>query len=146
MIVIRDAAPEDHFLWRFLWGQYCAFYKAEVTEYVTAKTWARILDPASPISCLMAFEGEEPLGFATYHAHPSTWSTADDCYLEDLFVAQSARGKGIGRALIDALREIGQTRGWNRLYWHTDADNHPARRLYDSYALSDGALRYRIKL
>jgi len=70
----------------------------------------------------------------------------DDCYLEDLFVTAEARGKGVGRALIEDLKSLAKSKGWNRLYWHTDENNATARKLYDSFAPSDGHIRYRIRL
>ncbi len=86
------------------------------------------------------------LGFALHHHHASTWVLGDDCYLEDLFVSEAARGLGIGRALIDDLIVLARAKGWHRLYWHTDAGNARARSLYDSYVLSDGHIRYRMSL
>jgi GNAT superfamily N-acetyltransferase len=87
-----------------------------------------------------------PLAFAIHLHHSSTWVAGDDCYLEDLFVSEAARGHGLGRALIDDLMAIARARGWHRLYWHTDEGNTRARKLYDSYAPPDGHIRYRLKL
>jgi GNAT superfamily N-acetyltransferase len=86
------------------------------------------------------------LGFALHHHHASTWVMGDDCYLEDLFVAPVARGQGIGRALIEDVKALAWAKGWHRLYWHTDEGNTTARKLYDSFAPSDGHIRYRLKL
>ncbi|WP_301458807.1 GNAT family N-acetyltransferase, partial [Pseudorhodobacter sp.] len=57
-----------------------------------------------------------------------------------------ARGRGLGRALLDDLIAICRENGYSRLYWHTDEANARARALYDSYAPYDGHVRYRIKL
>ena len=70
----------------------------------------------------------------------------EDCYLEDLFVAEAARGHGLGRALIDDLVSLARSRGWSRVYWHTNEDNTRARALYDQYVASDGHIRYRMRL
>ena len=70
------------------------------------------------------------LGFALHFRHESTWVIGEDCYLEDLFVVDSARGKGVGRALIGDLRHLAETQGCARLYWTADADNARARALY----------------
>lgn len=70
----------------------------------------------------------------------------EDCYLEDMFVAPDARGRGIARALIDDLAALARAKGWRRLYWHADQANAPARRLYDSYVQADGHIRYRMVL
>lgn len=83
-------------------------------------------------------------GFAIHFTHPSTWVVSDDCYLEDLFVDEEIRGAGLGRALLDDLVALSRANGWSRLYWHTDENNHRARKLYDSYVETDGHVRYRI--
>jgi GNAT superfamily N-acetyltransferase len=103
------------------------------------------MDPASPMKMRLAEEGAL-LGFAIHQHHPSTWVMGDDCYLEDLFVAPAARGRGVGRALIEDLQTLARSRGWHRLYWHTNEGNTTARRLYDSITPSDGHIRYRLKL
>ena len=81
-------------------------------------------------------------GFVNYVLHPSTWGTADTCYLEDLFVSPEARGSGAGRALIEAVLERAKAYGWDKVYWHTRADNARARALYDSFAPADDFVRY----
>jgi ribosomal protein S18 acetylase RimI-like enzyme len=141
VIEVRDARPDDEPAWRGLWRAYCEFYEMAVEEPVTAATWERLLGD-SPMSCLVATEGEAVVGFANYLLHPSTWSRGDSCYLEDLFVAPVARGRGAGRALIEALAARARERGWRHVYWHTERDNRPARALYDSFAPADRFVRY----
>ncbi|MEH7826736.1 GNAT family N-acetyltransferase [Gemmobacter denitrificans] len=143
---LRDANPQDRPAWESLWSDYLRFYKVDLSPAVTAHTWNRLMDPASPMSGRFAFVNGVMQGFALFHHHCSTWVAGDDCYLEDLFVADTARGLGIGRALIDDLAALARARGWHRLYWHTDEGNARARALYDSYAPYDGHVRYRLKL
>ncbi len=145
-LTLRDAAPEDEATWRGLWDAYLAFYAVDLAASVTDLTWARLLDPASPLKARLACRDDRVEGFAIHQHHPSSWVAGDDCYLEDLFVADTARGGGVGRALIDDLIALARARGWNRLYWHTDEDNARARALYDSYTPSDGHIRYRLHL
>jgi GNAT superfamily N-acetyltransferase len=143
---IRDAGKDDEAGWLHLWNLYLEFYNVALDEVVTSATWARILDPASPLAMRVAVMDGELAGFAIHLAHPSTWVAGHDCYLEDLFLDQHFRGQGIGRALIDDLIAICQQKGWERLYWHTDENNQTARKLYDSYVKSDGHVRYRMRV
>lgn len=143
---IRDAKAADEAAWRGLWAGFLGFYGVALDEGVTAHTWARILDPAHRMTCRMAFDGDAASGFAIHHHHCSTWVMGDDVYLEDLFVAPEARGRGLGRALIQDLVALGRAHGWNRLYWNTDRDNLEARKLYDTFAQEDGHTRYRLTL
>ena len=145
-VAIRDAMPADEPAWRGLWASYPAFYATELAPAVTTQTWDRLMDPASRMKIRLAFGDGVLLGFAVHHFHCSTWVLGDDCYLEDLFVAPEARGQGIGRALIEDLKTIAKSKGWHRLYWHTDEGNATARALYDSFSPSDGHIRYRIAL
>ena len=41
---------------------------------------------------------------------------------------------------------LARAKGWHRLYWHTDATNTTARKLYDSFIPTDGNVRYRLTL
>jgi GNAT superfamily N-acetyltransferase len=143
-ILIRTIADDDRETWLTLWNAYLAFYKVEIAPEVTEKTWSRIVDPASPLTCRVAEVDGRVAGFAIHFTHPSTWVVSDDCYLEDLYVDETLRGQGVGRALIDDLVGFAEEKGWARLYWHTDEGNHRARKLYDSYVEADGHVRYRI--
>ncbi|NTJ44240.1 GNAT family N-acetyltransferase [Agrobacterium larrymoorei] len=145
-LTIRYARPEDREDWLKLWNDYLAFYEVDLPPDVTEHTWGRIIDPASRVSMRTAVLDEKTAGFAIHHFHDSTWVKTPDCYLEDLFIDANVHGKGIGRALIDDLIAICNEKGWSRLYWHTNEDNVQARKLYDSYAESDGHIRYRIRL
>src|SRR5690554_1975937 len=98
---IRDPEPKDEAAWRDLWAGYVAFYEAEVGEAVTAVTWRRLLDPNSNMFGRLGVVDGAVAGFTVSVVHPGSWTIAPVCYLEDLFVAPQARGRGLGRALID---------------------------------------------
>jgi GNAT superfamily N-acetyltransferase len=142
-MIIRDPAPADLQQWLGLWQQYLTFYKVDLAPQITGFTWTRLL---SALKMRLAVAGDDIVGFAIHHHHCSTWIMGDDCYLEDLFVAETARKMGVGRALIDDLAAIAKNRGWKRVYWHTDGENATARRLYDTYVESDGHVRYRLAI
>jgi GNAT superfamily N-acetyltransferase len=145
-VELRDASPQDQTAFLDLWQQYLAFYKVDLAPQITAATWARLMDPASPVKARLAVLDGTVQGFAIHMHHPSTWVATEDGYLEDLFVTDSARGHGLGRALIDDLIALARIKGWARLYWHTNEGNTRARALYDQYVASDGHIRYRMTL
>jgi GNAT superfamily N-acetyltransferase len=144
--MIRDTTPADRRAFLALWQGYLAYYGVDLAPEVTAATWARLLDPASPVKARLAEVDGQVMGFAIHLHHPSTWVLTEDCYLEDLFVAPEARGQGLGRALIDDLIALARAKGWGRVYWHTRIDNEKARALYDQYVGWDDHIRYRLKL
>jgi GNAT superfamily N-acetyltransferase len=65
------------------------------------------------------------------------------CYLQDLFVAETARGLGLGRALIEAVCDKARAEGASRVYWLTQEGNATARALYDKLAERSGFIQYR---
>ena len=144
--MIRAATPLDESDFRRLWQGFCDVYDMTLPPEVTSFTWARLMDPANPMTLRLACLDGTPQGFAIHQHHPSTWVMGDDGYLEDLFVAPEARGNGLGRALIEDLVAIGRARGWRRLYWLTEIENATARRLYDQFCDNDGHIRYRMTL
>lgn len=77
--------------------------------------------------------------------HANT-SGPDVCYLQDLFTAADVRGRGVARALIEAVVEFARERGCGRVYWMTHETNATARLLYDKVADNRGFIRYQIDL
>jgi ribosomal protein S18 acetylase RimI-like enzyme len=145
-LLIRDPEAGDEAVWRRLWDGYVEFYQSQVREAVTAATWARLLDSNSGMIGRLAELDGAVVGFTVSVLHPGSWTLEPTCYLEDLFVDPAARGRGIGKGLIDDLVGLGRARGWSRLYWHTHASNDTARRLYNRYVEADGFVRYRLFL
>jgi GNAT superfamily N-acetyltransferase len=144
IVHIRDANRDDEAEWRQLWDGYNAFYETQVAPEVTSRTWERIIDPRSAIIGRIADVDGQASGFSISVLHEGTWVPGPVCYLEDLFVAPSCRGQGLGRKLIQDLVDRGRTDGWSSLYWHTRRDN-PARRLYDEFVEADDFVRYRLR-
>ena len=108
------------------------------------RAWQR-LAADDPIHVLGARLDGTLIGIAHYFFHATVW-TGSACHLQDLFVDPSLRGRGVGRALIQAVADVARARGAVRLYWHTQASNATARALYDRIARHSGFIRYDIQL
>ncbi len=143
MLDIRPLRPDERAAWEPLWQGYLAFYKTSIAPEVTEKTWARLHDPAEPMHVLGAFLDGRLIGITHYLFHRSTWSAGPYCYLQDLFTTEAARGKGAGRALIEAVDRRAREAGASRVYWLTHESNEAARRLYDKVADRPGFIQYR---
>ncbi len=143
---IRPVVIADKQRWLVLWQGYLDFYQTELSAEQSELTWQRILNPEFNMKCAVAIEDGAIVGFTTYNLQNSTWSENGHCYLEDLFVDLSVRGKGVGRALIEYVKSYAIENKCSRLYWNTDEDNATARKLYDSYTLESGKRQYRIAL
>jgi GNAT superfamily N-acetyltransferase len=143
MLEIRPFTAADRDAWEPLWQGYLTFYKSSLPAEVTDTTWRRLLDPAEPMHGLAAVLDGTILGIVHYLYHRSTWTTGDYCYLQDLFTAEEARGRGVGRALIEAVYERAQADGASRVYWLTHETNSAAQVLYDKVAARSGFIQYR---
>lgn len=141
---IRELKETDHAAWRTLWDGYLRFYETDVSDEVSTLTWRRILDPEAPIEAFCADAGGgRLLGIVHYLFHPVTWAAGPRCYLEDLFTSPEARGKGVGRALIEAVYAAADARGADQVYWLTAESNATARALYDRVATRTAFIKYR---
>ena len=110
---------------------------------ITAMTWARFFDAYEPVHALVAEQDGKLLGLTHYLYHRSTTAIAPNCYLQDLFTNSAARGKGVGRALINGVYERAKAAGSPRVYWLTHETNHTARQLSDKVADNSGFIVYR---
>jgi GNAT superfamily N-acetyltransferase len=141
--VIRPIAPGDRAQWETLWQGYQTFYKVALPDVVTETTWARFFEPAEPVHALVAEADGVLFGLVHYIFHRNTWMLKPACYLQDLFTAEAARGRGVGRALIEAVYAEARETGASRVYWMTHETNTQAMILYDQVAEKSGFLQYR---
>jgi GNAT superfamily N-acetyltransferase len=152
---VRFVTRGDYAEWLPLWEGYNEFYKrfgaTALPDAVTQVTWARFLDTQKtdaygPMYAMVAVDGARLVGLVHYLFHRSTITIEPTCYLQDLFTAEAARGKGVGRRLIEAVYEQARLAGVAQVYWRTHATNATARRLYDQVAEESGSLVYKKRI
>ncbi len=146
MIVhVRPLEARDKAQWLALFEAYCRFYRAAVPADVVELTWQRLMAGGEGAhTCLVAVDGDDrPIGIANILLHRSTWSATWYCYLEDLFVDPEHRGRGVGRALIEAVYAYADRHRATRVYWTTEEGNVAARALYDKLATKSPFVQYR---
>ncbi len=142
-LLVRPLRPDERAAWEPFWHGYLTFYETMVAPEVTDTAWRRMHDPSEPMFGLGAYLDGSLSGIVHYLFHRSFWTVGDYCYLQDLFVPEAARGKGVGRALIRAVEQAAQAAGASRVHWLTKDDNHTARALYDTLADRSGFIQYR---
>lgn len=146
-LTIRTVLPTDFAHWERLWEGYNSFYgragATKLPEEITKMTWSRFFDAYEPVHALVAEQRGQLLGLAHYLFHRSTTMIGPICYLQDLFTAESARGRGIGRELIESVYERAKGAGAQRVYWQTHETNLTAIKLYDKVAERSGFVVYR---
>jgi GNAT superfamily N-acetyltransferase len=144
---IRPVARHDYDQWLPLWEGYNEFYgrsgATALSLEIIRMTWERFFDVYEPMNALVAESDGQLLGLTHYIFHRSTISIEPICYLQDLFTIEAARGKGIGRALINGVYEKAKLAGLSRVYWQTHETNLTAMQLYDKVADRSGFLVYR---
>ena len=137
---IAPLAAADHARWLVLVRGYKAFYQAQVSDQQYAHVWKRLLG-SDRIWGLGAHLDGELVGITHFLFHTGTWNE-QVCYLQDLFVDPAFRGRGIARALIEAVAKAALAHGAERLYWLTQEHNAAARALYDKVAKYNHFIRY----
>lgn len=145
-VIVRPLQQSDFDAWQPLWDGYNAFYGREgetaLPRAVTETTWRRFLDPMEPVFALVAESDGQLRGLTHFLFHRSTTRIELTCYLQDLFIAPAARGRGIGRALIEGVYERARAAGITRVYWQTQDSNLAGRLLYDKVATHRGFIVY----
>ena len=144
---VRPVVAADYENWLPLWHAYNAFYgrsgPTALPINITKLTWSRLLDPAEPMFALVAEQDGRLVGMTHALLHRSTTLETYTCYLQDLYTVPELRGKGIGRALIEAVYTLAKSKGCERVYWQTHETNETAMKLYDSIAEKTGFVIYR---
>lgn len=90
----------------------------------------------SPAEVQIAFDKKQTLGFALYFRTFSTFLGRPGIYLEDLYVREIARGKGIGKALLSRIAQRTKEIGGGRLEWSVLDWNEPAIKFYQKMGAS----------
>ncbi|MFI6290174.1 GNAT family N-acetyltransferase [Nonomuraea sp. NPDC050790] len=146
MVIVETLQPSDRYAWEELFRGYIAFYRRTEPQSMYDRAWEEF-QAGIRVHALGARLGGRLVGIAHFLVHGSTSAPGTGiCYLQDLFTAQDVRGKGAGRALIDAVAAWATANGCGRLYWHTQEGNTTARRLYDQVAVNPGFVKYQIDL
>lgn len=149
-VTIRAVEPDDFAAWKVLWDGYNEFYgrhgATALAPEITLATWARFFDAYEPMHALVAEQAGKLIGLTHFLLHRSTIQLQPNCYLQDLFTAEEARGKGVARGLIEQVYARAQALGVKRVYWQTHETNTTAMRLYDTVAEKSGFVVYRKQL
>lgn len=146
MIDIGRLRPSDRDVWEDLFRAYITFYERVEPDDMYDRAWLEFQADAR-LHALGARLDGRLVGITHFLTHGNTSAPDTDvCYLQDLFTAPDVRGRGVGRALIEAVTDWARERDCSRVYWNTHESNSTARRLYDKVAENRGFIRYQIEL
>ena len=132
-LTIRFAGPDDAAtLHRFIVALAVYEKEPDAVEVTPAILEAQMRSVRPPFECLLAEDDGRALGFALFFQSYSTWRGRPGIYLEDLFVDEAERHRGVGRALLVRLAALAVERECGRLEWAVLDWNEPAIRFYRS--------------
>ena len=143
-LIIGKLDDADRADWEVLFRGYIDFYKRILPQQMYDRAWNEFRQDARMHALGAKLDGRL-VGITHFLIHANT-SAPDVCYLQDLFTAADVRGKGVARALIEAVAAWARERNYSRLYWQTHESNATARLLYEKVAVNRGFIRYDIDL
>ncbi|MEG1069380.1 MAG: GNAT family N-acetyltransferase [Ruthenibacterium sp.] len=129
---IRKAVREDvPVILNFIRG-IAAYEKMSDDVIATEESVAHAMFDEKITHCILAFEGEKPVGFALYFYNYSTFIGTKGLYLEDLYLLPEHRAQGYGKKLITALFKIAVAENCGRMEWCCLNWNTPSQDFYKS--------------
>jgi len=142
-VTVRPLREDDLDPWLPMFSGYCQFYGQSCDEAKRRTVWKWLMDPDHMLRGIVAEDERGSLqGFAHFHPWPSTLAGADVCYLSDLFVAPTSRGKRIGKRLYLEVFAECKRQGWPALELLTQASNKVGQGLYDQYGQATDFMFY----
>lgn len=131
--------------WKTMWLDYLGKQAEALHPEQHQLTYSRSINPDFNLLGVVAGSAE-PVGFAHFYFHPSTFHANEDCCLQDLYVRPSARGRGLGRALVEQVATVARTRGAPVLHWRTRESNVAAQSMYARFAQRSEFVSFRLPL
>jgi len=132
--MIRDIELKDKKQWEKLYKSYADFYKVEMNDQILQTVWNWLHDKNHVVKGLVCEVDVNIVGLAHYRSMPSPLRGEDIGFLDDLFVNPKHRGQKIGEKMLNELKKISKSKGWNIMRWITRNDNLRAKSLYDRVA------------
>ena len=145
-VTVRVVEARDADAWAELYAAYRAFYGLPEDPDAVVTTWQWVRDGEHGLVGLVAVDDHDrPVALANlrWFARPS--SATMGLYLDDLFTAPEARGRGAASALLTDAAERAGAGGGSVVRWITAADNATARSVYDVHAAATSWVTYDMK-
>lgn len=145
-IEVRPVRDGDFFAWLDLYTKYAAFYDTDLSDQKALVLWSWLTDPAHEENGYVAVDDDRIVGLTNVREFARPLEGDRGLFLDDLYVLESERGKGVGHRLIQAARALAEERGLGVVQWITAQDNSDAQRVYDSVASRTSWVTYEIDL
>lgn len=133
-VQIRPIADGDFFNWIGLYEGYSTFYNEQFTDQKALILWSWLTDKKHESFGFVAERDGELVGLVHMREFARPLAASRGLFVDDLFVAESARGTGIGAALLETARNYAREHKLSVVRWTTADDNEVAQVLYDKVA------------
>jgi GNAT superfamily N-acetyltransferase len=132
---LRTAAESDTpLLYRFIRNLAEYGDLSDEVSATEADVGAALFGPRPVAEAVLAYWGEKPAGFALFSYTFSSFLGKPGIHIEDFYVEQEFRNKGIGKALLSHVAKLGRSRGCVRLEWAVLNWNERAMEFYQDLA------------
>ena len=131
---VREIQLKDKEQWQELYKGYANFYKVEMNNQILETVWSWLHDKNHELNGIVYEIDENIVALAHFRRIPRPLKGKDVGFLDDLFVEPIHRGKKIGEQLLNELKKISKSKGWDLIRWITRDDNLRAKSLYDRVA------------
>lgn len=133
-LIIRAIESKDLSSWQALYKKYLAFYKTNLTDSQLAMLWSWFFDIEKQMHGNIAVHENTVIGLVHFREFLRPIKAATALFMDDLYVENDYRGKGIARSLIKSVNDYALTKQISLVRWVTAYDNHEATKLYDKLA------------
>ncbi len=145
-IEVRPVRDGDFFAWLDVYAKYAEFYETQLTDQKALVLWSWLTAPEHEENGYVAVDGDRIVGLTHVREFARPLEGDRGLFVDDLFVVEEERGKGVGSALLQQARSLAEERGLGVVQWITAHDNDTAQKLYDSVADRTQWVTYEIDL
>lgn len=133
-IETRHLTEDDRLGWELLWRGYQNHLRTKVPDTAVENTWDKLMDKTSGLVGLVAtIDTFRLAGLAHMSFSTSSWSQGPLCHLQDLYVNNDLRGRGVGHGLMDGVFAEADKRKSSQVFWHLNRSDFRAKLLFDDY-------------
>lgn len=135
-VTIKPLTEREFFAWYELFTAYAGCVGIAVDDERTMRVWTTLQGPDA--HAVVAFDGDRAVGFAHFTSFKRLLQGDQGYTVEDLFVDERARGRGVATAIIEHVRNRAESEHRATLRWVTRPDDAPARALYEKFSAAAG--------
>jgi len=135
-VTIKPLTEREFFAWYELFAAYAASMATAVDDERTMRVWTTL--QGAEANAVVAFDGDKAVGFAHFTTFKRLLQGDTGYTVEDLFVDEHARGRGVATAIIEHIRTRAESEHRATVRWVTRPDDAPARALYEKFSAAAG--------